>query len=249
MSSYSTRYGIIADIHSNLAALRAVLDSLSREEVGPILCAGDVVGYGPNPHEVIEALGNLPLRSIRGNHDRYAMGEDTDQIRSATAEAVAYTRRVMVPSDKAFLQSLLDTMLYQDRILLVHGSPRDRDEYILTQDAAILSYRYLRSEFAGIYLCFFGHTHLPTAVGDSKVVYDIEPNYTIKLKFMVPYLINPGSVGQPRDGRPEAAYAVLDTAEKTVTFRRVAYDIEDTCRRMQEACLPKYLAERLRVGK
>ncbi|HUT35995.1 MAG TPA: metallophosphoesterase family protein [Planctomycetota bacterium] len=249
MSSNPLRYGIIADIHSNLAALRAVLDALAGEDVGTILCMGDVVGYGPCPHEVIEALETAPLHSIRGNHDRYALGENSEQIRPSTAQAVEYTRRCLSPSDNAFLEGLRDTMLYQDRILLVHGSPREPDEYILNQEAAILNHRYLRSQYGGINLCFFGHSHLPTIVGDGKVVYEIDSGYTLKLKFMVPYLINPGSVGQPRDGNPAAAYAVLDTAEKTVTFRRVAYDVEDTQRRIQEAGLPRYLGERLRVGK
>ena len=249
MTSSPLRYGIITDLHSNLAALRAVLEALEHEGVGSYLCMGDIVGYGPNPHEVIETLARLPIQSIRGNHDRYAMGENSDQIRSSTAEAIGYTRKCLSATDKAFLEGLKDTMLYQDRVLLVHGSPRDRDEYILSQEAAILSHRCLREEYAGIYLCFFGHSHLPTIVGDGKVVYEIDTGYTLNLKFMVPYLINPGSVGQPRDGNPEAAYAVLDTGEKTVTFRRVPYGVEDTHRRILEAGLPRYLGDRLRVGK
>jgi len=249
MSSSSWRYGIIADIHSNLSALRAVLDALSHEDVATILCMGDIVGYGPSPSEAIEALAKLPLKCIRGNHDRYALGEDSDQIRMATAEAVEYTRRCLSESDKAFLEGLKDTMLYQDRFLLVHGSPRDRDEYILSEEGAVANYRHLRSEYTGIYLCFFGHSHLPTAVGDGKIVHDIPPGYTLTLKSMTAYLVNPGSVGQPRDGNPDAAYAVLDTAEKTVVFKRAPYDVEDTHRRVLEAGLQRHLADRLRVGK
>jgi len=244
-----TRFGIIADIHSNLAALRAVLDALAREEVGTVLCLGDVVGYGPSPHEVIAALGKVTLQGIRGNHDRYALGENSDQIRAATAEAVEYTRRCLTDTDKAFLTAPQDTLLYQDRILLVHGSPRNRDEYILTQESAVLSYRHMRAEYAGVYLCFFGHTHLPMAVGDGRVAQDLDHGCTIGLKFMVPYLLNPGSVGQPRDGNPDAAYAVLDLAERAVTFRRVPYDVADTQNRMRDAGLPRYLADRLAVGK
>jgi len=249
MASSPLRYGIIADLHSNLAALHAVLEALDHEGVDTYLCMGDVVGYGPSPHEAIETLGRLPIQCIRGNHDRYALGENSDQIRSSTAEAVEYTRRCLSAEDMAFLGGLKDTLLYQDRVLVVHGSPRDRDEYILSQEAAILNHRCLREDYAGIYLCFFGHSHLPTIVGDGKVIYEIDSGYTLKLKFMVPYLINPGSVGQPRDNNPEAAYAVLDTGEKTVTFRRVPYDVEDTHRRILEAKLPRYLGDRLRVGK
>ncbi len=249
MSPYSPRYGIIADVHSNLAALRAVLAALDREEVNSILCMGDIVGYGPSPCEVIADLSKLPLHSIRGNHDRYALGENTDQVRAATAEAVDYTRKCLTPADRAFLDGLRDSLLYDDRILLVHGSPRDRDEYILTQESAIYALRYLRSEFAGIYLSLFGHTHIPAAIGDGRVIYEIAQGYTLKMKPLTPYLVNPGSVGQPRDGNPDAAYAVLDLAERTVTFKRAAYDIEDTCRRVLKAGLQRHLADRLRVGK
>jgi len=249
MSWYSSRCGIIADLHSNFAAVRAVLSALAKEEVGTVLCAGDIVGYGPSPCEVIDALRDLPLQSIRGNHDRYALGEDSEQIRAATAEAVEYTRRVLTPACHGFLEGIEDTMLYQDRVLLFHGSLRNRDEYILTPEAAVTSLRLLRSDYAGIYLAFFGHTHLPTIIGDGKVLYEIKPSSTVKLKAMTPYIINPGSVGQPRDGNPDAAYAVLDTAERTVTFRRVPYDIDDTCQRVLKAGLQRHLGERLRVGK
>ena len=249
MAASSPRYGIITDIHSNLAALRAVLDALQHENIGSILCLGDLVGYGPSPSEVIAQLRGLPLHSIRGNHDRYALGEDSDQIRSATAEAVDYTRRSLSPEDLAFLGSLPDWQMFENRILLVHGSPRDRDEYIVSNEFAITNFKYFKSEYAGIYLCFFGHTHLPMIIGDGKVVRQFEPNYVLKLKHMTEYLINPGSVGQPRDGNPDAAYAVLDLAEATVTFRRVPYDIEDTHRRVLAAGLQRHLGDRLRVGK
>ncbi|MBM4030495.1 MAG: metallophosphoesterase family protein [Planctomycetes bacterium] len=251
MSSPSDRYGIIADIHSNLAALRAVLDALAREDIGAVLCMGDIVGYGPDPCEVISALNGLPLplTTIRGNHDCYALGENTDLIRSSTAEAVEYTRRCLSADDKAFLEGLSEKALCQDRILIVHGSPQCRDDYILSREAAAENYKFFCTNYAGINLCFFGHTHLPMAVGDGKVLHDITPGLTLPLRFMTPYMINPGSVGQPRDGNPHAAYAVLDMAQKTVTFKRVPYDVEETHRRMLDAGLPRYLGDRLRVGK
>jgi predicted phosphodiesterase len=249
MSSFSPRYGIIADIHSNLAALRAVLDALSREKIASMLCLGDIVGYGPSPHEAVKELDTVPLHSIRGNHDRYALGEASDQIRRSTAEAVDYTRQHLTPADLALLQGLPDKELFEDRVLLVHGSPRDRDEYILSNEFAIANYRYLRTEYAGVYLCLFGHTHIPTIIGDGKVIRQIDSGHTLKLKMMTPYLVNPGSVGQPRDGKPEAAYAVLDLDESTITLKRVPYDVEDTCRRVLEAGLQRHLGDRLRVGK
>jgi len=249
MPSFSPRYGIIADIHSNLAALRAVLDALEREHVASILCLGDLVGYGPDPHEVIKALEGRPLHSIRGNHDRYTLGENTDQIRPATAEAIAYTRRSITPADESFLASLPDTEMFEDQVLLVHGSLRDRDEYILSNEIATANYRLFRSDYGGIYLCFFGHTHFPMIIGDGKVVRQIAPGHVLKLKFMAQYIINPGSVGQPRDGNPDAAYAVLDLGESTVTFQRVPYDIEETHSRVLAAGLQRHLGDRLRAGR
>lgn len=249
MSWYSPRYGIIGDIHSNLAALRAVLDDLAREQIASVLCVGDIVGYGPSPNEVIQALDVLRVHSIRGNHDRYALGENSDLLRTATAEAVDYTRQQLTPDSRAVLEALKDTLMFDDRILLVHGSPRDRDEYILTQEGAVANYRHFRAQYGGIYLCLFGHTHLPTVVGDGQVVHDIPSGYTLHLKMMTQYLVNAGSVGQPRDGNPDAAYAVLDVTERTVTFRRVRYDVEDTRRRVLEAGLQRHLGDRLLVGR
>ena len=249
MPSFSPRYAIIADIHSNLAALRAVLDALARERVASTLCLGDIVGYGPSPHEVIKQLDSLPMHCIRGNHDRYALGEAPEQIRAATAEAVDYTRRCLTAADKSFLDALADTEMFEDHVLLVHGSPRDRNEYILSNESAIANYRHFRTEYAGLELCLFGHTHFPMVVGDGKVVRQIDPGHVLKLKRLTPYLVNPGSVGQPRDGHPEAAYAVLDLGEHTIAFQRVPYDVEDTHRRVLEAGLQRHLGDRLRVGK
>lgn len=249
MAPYSSRYAIVADIHSNLAALKAVLEAISREDVASVICLVDIVGYGPSPCEAIAALRTVRLHCIRGNHDRYALGENTDNIRTATAEAVDYTRRALGPAEKRFLEELADTQLFDDRILLVHGSPRERDEYILTIEGATANYRYFRSQYAGVYLCFFGHTHIPTVVGEGKVVHDMSPGHVLKLKPLAPYLINPGSVGQPRDGNPDAAYAILDMAERSVTFKRVAYDVEDTRRRVAQAGLQRHLGDRLAVGR
>ena len=249
MGSSDSRYAILTDLHANLAAVRAVLEDIDRQGVKALLSMGDFVGYGPSPAEVIRELRGRPLEAIRGNHDRYTLGEETDLIRPATAEAIRYTRQVLAPDDVAFLESLEDTRLVDSRILLVHGSPRDRDEYIISVELAIANYRHLRAEDAGIYLCLFGHTHVPLVVGDGKVIREIEPDQTLELKPMVPYLINPGGVGQPRDGNPDAAYAILDLGKRTITFKRVPYDVEDTQKRIAEAGLQRHLADRLALGR
>ena len=249
MRSFSPRYAILTDIHSNYGALRAVLDAIAEQGVAAILCLGDLVGYGPNPHEVVKELEKLPNHCIRGNHDRYALGEQSDEIRAATAQAIDYTKRCLTPADLAFLQKLPDTTMFDDRILLVHGSPRNRDEYIVSAEGAVANYKHFRAEYAGIDLCFFGHTHVPMLIGDGRVVRQITPNEPVRLKRRTPYLINPGSVGQPRDGNPDAAFGVLDMDASTMTFHRVAYDIEDTHQRILDAGLQRHLGDRLRVGK
>lgn len=243
------RYGIITDIHANLAALRAVLDALAREDVSAYLCMGDVVGYGPSPAEAIAELRKLPLQCIQGNHDRYTLGQTANEVRAATAEAIEYTRRVLCDDDMAFLRELPDEQLFDGRILLAHGSPRDPDEYIMSAEIAITNYKYFRAQYNGVSVCLFGHTHVPTIVGDGRVVREIEPGKAIRLKHLAPYLINPGSVGQPRDGNPDAAFAVLDLDEGTFTFHRVPYDVEDTYRRILEAGLQRHLGDRLRSGR
>lgn len=249
MRSFSPRYAIITDIHSNLAALRAVLDAVADRGVAAILCLGDLVGYGPSPHEVVKELEQLPIRCICGNHDRYALGQQSDEVRAATAEAIDYTRQHLTPADENFLRGLPDTMMFEDRILLVHGSPRSRDEYIVAAEVAVANYKHFRAEYAGIDLCFFGHTHVPMLIGDGRVVRQVTPGEPVALKRRTPYLINPGSVGQPRDGNPDAAFGILDLDESTMTFHRVAYDVEDTHRRILEAGLQRHLGDRLRVGK
>ena len=249
MTSLSPRIALITDIHANLAALRAVLDAIAQERVGTYLCMGDLVGYGPSPHEVVAELRTLPVTCINGNHDRYTIGEIAAEVRPATREAIEYTRRVLAPEDMEFLRSLPDRLLVDTRVLLVHGSPRERDEYILSSEVAIASYKLFRADYGGVFHGFFGHTHIPMLIGDGKVVRQIDPNSTVGLKFRMPYLINPGSVGQPRDGNPDAAFGILDTEAHTFTFRRVPYDIDDTCKRIVEAGLQPHLGDRLRVGK
>jgi predicted phosphodiesterase len=244
-----TRFAILTDLHANLAAVRAVLDDIDRQGVTSLLCMGDFVGYNASPAEVIRAFHDRPLTAIRGNHDRYALGENTDLIRPATAEAIAFTRKALGPDDLAFLQPLDDSRLVDNRILLVHGSLRDRDEYIIPTEVAIANHRLLRTDYAGVYLAFFGHTHIPLIVGEGRVIRDIPKGHVLELQRMTPYLINPGAVGQPRDGNPDAAYAILDLAARTVTFHRVAYDVADTQRRILEAGLQRHLADRLAAGR
>jgi len=239
------RLAVLSDIHSNLAALEAVRGDMPA--VDEVWVLGDVVGYGPQPNEVISALQAMGARTVLGNHDGAAIGiVDTNDFNPDAAEAIAWTAGVIDANTRAYLASLPE-MRCEGELTAVHGSPRDPIwEYIVSPRVAAANLDSFKSRH-----CLFGHTHQPvifraddgrieivTATDDSPVAIDSQRS-----------LINPGSVGQPRDGNPHAAYLVLDTESRRVEFRRVAYDIDLTQRLMRAAGLPARLAERLAYGR
>jgi diadenosine tetraphosphatase ApaH/serine/threonine PP2A family protein phosphatase len=239
------RLAVLSDIHSNLAALEAVRGDMPA--VDEVWVLGDVVGYGPQPNEVISALQEMGARTVLGNHDGAAIGiVDSNDFNPDAAEAIAWTAGVIDANTRAYLASLPE-MRCEGELTAVHGSPRDPIwEYIVSPRVAAANLDSFKSRH-----CLFGHTHLPvifraddgrieivTATDDSPVAIDSQRS-----------LINPGSVGQPRDGNPHAAYLVLDTESRRVEFRRVAYDIDLTQRLMRAAGLPPRLAERLAYGR
>lgn len=239
------RLAVLSDIHSNLAALEAVRGDMPA--VDEVWVLGDVVGYGPQPNEVISALQEMGARTVLGNHDGAAIGiVDTNDFNPDAAEAIAWTAGAIDANTRAYLASLPE-MRCEGELTAVHGSPRDPIwEYIVSPRVAAANLDSFKSRH-----CLFGHTHLPvifraddgrieivTATDDSPVAIDSQRS-----------LINPGSVGQPRDGNPHAAYLVLDTESRRVEFRRVAYDIDLTQRLMRAAGLPPRLAERLAYGR
>ena len=240
---------ILSDIHANLEALRAVLDD-ARGRYDRILCLGDLVGYGADPNAVVEwARENVDV-VIRGNHDRASAAEDpsgfdTIDTFNPTAQALTYwTREALLPENRVYLQTLPRGPLPYHGVDLVHGSPADEDEYVVTiADAAPLLAALEAT------LTFFGHTHRQggflrkrRTMGPlpAKRNLELEPDYF--------YLINPGSVGQPRDADPRAAYAVYSPEERTVEFRRVAYDVDRAAAKIRAAGLPDFLAARLHEG-
>jgi diadenosine tetraphosphatase ApaH/serine/threonine PP2A family protein phosphatase len=239
------RLAVLSDIHSNLAALEAVRGDMPA--VDEVWVLGDVVGYGPQPNEVISALQAMGARTVLGNHDGAAIGiVDTNDFNPDAAEAIAWTAGVIDANTRAYLASLPE-MRCEGELTAVHGSPRDPIwEYIVSPRVAAANLDSFKSRH-----CLFGHTHQPvifraddgrieivTATDDSPVAIDSQRS-----------LINPGSVGQPRDGNPHAAYLVLDTESRQVEFRRVAYDVDLTQRLMRAAGLPPRLAERLAYGR
>jgi diadenosine tetraphosphatase ApaH/serine/threonine PP2A family protein phosphatase len=239
------RIAVLSDIHSNLAALEAVLGDLPTVHEAWIL--GDTVGYGPQPNEVILTLQALGARSVLGNHDGAAIGTvDANAFNPDARRAIEWTAQVIDDNSRAYLASLPEVRREGD-MTAVHGSPRDPVwEYIFSEEIAARNL----TAFDTV-LCLHGHTHVPMvyAVAEDDVVPLASlPDAPIELGGRRA-LVNPGSVGQPRDGNPAASYLLLDTDVGRIEFRRVRYDIDRTQRLMREASLPLRLAERLSYGR
>ena len=240
------RYLLISDIHANLPALQAVLNDASSYDV--IWCLGDLVGYGPNPNGCIEEIKNLPHICVVGNHDWGALGRTDPFVFNQDArEALLWTQSVLDPNKRAFLGTLSKTVMFED-YLLAHGSPREPIwEYLLDANRAKDS--FLAAVFG---VAFVGHTHLPMVfewLEESQEARLLIPSLGEPVNLNGRRLIiNPGSVGQPRDGDARAAYGILDTEAQTFEFYRVSYPVEITQARMRARGLPPRLIDRLEVG-
>lgn len=242
---------ILSDIHSNRDALEAVL-AHAAGQYDEIVCCGDLVGYNACPREVVAWAADAVSRIVRGNHDRVcAFIEEPNDFNSYALEAARWTNAQLTPSQIAWLRALPVGPLLAEGFEMFHGSPFDEDDYVVDREQARFLYGALRSP-----VCFFGHTHLQGGwmwvrggivdlrrprFGETETIYEIEDGALC--------LINPGSVGQPRDRDPRAAYALWDANRRLVTLRRVEYSVETAQRRMLEAGLPENLALRLAFGR
>lgn len=239
------RIAVLSDIHANLAALDAVREDLP--ELDETWVLGDIVGYGPQPNEVIRALQEMGARSVLGNHDGAAIGTvDPADFNPDARSAIEWTAGVVDPNSRAYLAALPEVRR-DGELTAVHGSPRDPIwEYIVSPGVAAANLGAFETR-----LCLFGHTHLPVIfhVEDGQMaVVPAMPDAPIQID-AGRALVNPGSVGQPRDGNPAAAYLLMDTDAGVVEFRRVAYDVDQTQRLMRQTDLPPRLAERLSYGR
>ncbi len=239
------RIAVLSDIHGNLAALEAVRADLPPVEEVWVL--GDIVGYGPQPNEVIAALQEMGVRSVLGNHDAAAIGSITaDDFNPEARAAIKWTAQALDANAKTYLATLPEVRVSGD-LTAVHGSPRDPIwEYITSTTVAAANMASFET-----WLCLFGHTHLPVIFRDDDGRMEMlpaTPGHPTRLDARRA-LINPGSVGQPRDGIPASAYLILDDRDATAEFRRVAYDIGRTQRLMREVGLPARLADRLTWGR
>jgi predicted phosphodiesterase len=245
------RYLVLSDIHSNKEALSAVLQFVRRKPWNKVVFLGDLVGYGANPNQTVDMLRGLkPLVAIRGNHDKVCSGiEDGELFNRIALEAAMWTRRKLTRSNLRWLKSLPRGPIVVDKAFAIsHGTPIDEDAYIFGEIEALNVFR--QTDFP---VCFFGHSHFPVIFGLSPdsitTILTIAPSFRFRLKEGVRYLINPGSIGQPRDGNPLASFAIYDSASRVVTIHRIAYRVEETQGKILKAGLPRPLADRLALGR
>ena len=246
------RFLILSDIHANNTALEAALDVVEGRWERAI-CLGDVVGYGPDPNEVIDRVRTLEAVIIRGNHDKAACGlADAEDFNPVARAAATWTHEHLRPDNLTYLQQLPQGPLVADGLALVHGAYHDEDEYVFAPAQALDGLLESPSP-----VTFFGHTHFQGgfAFRDNKLeVLQLRPapgaNFAaLRVDPNTRYLLNPGSIGQPRDGDPRAAFAVADMDHGVVEFWRVPYDIEAVQLRMEHAGLPEPLILRLSFGR
>jgi len=243
------RHLVLSDLHANLEALQAVLDEAGAR-CGGTLVLGDIVGYGADPNPVIRILRGLPgLVAIRGNHDRVAASlEEADGFNEAARQSALWTRRTLSAESREFLAALPRGPLeFSPGKLLSHGTPIDEDQYLMDEGEARRCFERVPFD-----LCFFGHSHYPGAfvlegsrvvraplTGDAPV---------LELRTRHRYLVNPGSVGQPRDRNPRSCFAIYDDVSGTVTIRRVEYGAAEARDKILRAGLPRWLGDRLLLG-
>ena len=235
---------IVSDIHGNREALEAVVDD-ARGRYDRVVCLGDLAGYGADPNFTVEWARTNVTAIVRGNHDKVCAGlEPVTSFRPAARAAAEWTQNALTVENRAYLERLPRGTLPYEGFDLVHGSPLNEDDYLLT----MADLHTIRNEIETP-LSFFGHTHLQggflIARGSVKT---IDLHLALELEANYRYLVNPGSVGQPRDGDPRAAYAVYRAEDHVVEFRRVAYDTFAAGEKIRAAGLPDSLASRLLTG-
>ena len=239
------KFAIIADIHANLEAFQVVLNDIKEQKCTHYACVGDVVGYGPNPKECLKIVRDMNMPCVKGNHDEYCSIDDQlDGFNPHAAEAVNWTRQQLTPDERQWLRELKYFRMVTS-FSMVHATldGPQRWGYVFDKLAAAASFTYQNTG-----VCFFGHTHVPVAFIRDTVVrggtyskFKVDPSKK--------YFVNVGSVGQPRDNNPKAAYVVYDMDEGTIELRRLDYDIAAVQKKILDVGLPARLAERLAYGR
>src|SRR5277367_911232 len=240
------KFAIIADIHANLEAFQVVLADIKEQKCTHYACVGDVVGYGASPRECLKIVRDKGMPCVKGNHDEYcSMDEALEGFNPHAAEAVNWTRQQLNPEERQWLRELKYFRIVTS-FSMVHATldGPQRWGYVFDKLAAAASFTYQNTG-----VCFFGHTHVPVAfIRDTK---DVRGGTYSKFKVdpSKKYFVNVGSVGQPRDNNPKAAYVVYDVNEGTIELRRLDYDIAAVQKKILDVGLPPRLAERLAYGR
>lgn len=239
------KYGILGDIHANLEALEAVLAAMEKHKPDKLMCVGDVVGYGADPSACIAKIREIGATTVAGNHDFATIDKiNVDFFNSYAREAALWTRRMLTKEEKGWLASLPLVELIDD-CTLVHATLHSPElfEYIQTSYDAHLSFEQMTT-----HICFLGHSHVPvTFIQKRSVSFTMEPKINVDPNAKT--IVNVGSVGQPRDENPDAAFAIYDEATHQMEIFRIPYDIEKAAGKIVKAGLPEILAERLRYGR
>ncbi len=231
---------IISDIHGNLEALTSALDYIHQQGITEVYCLGDIVGYGPNPNECVEIVRQQCKVVLMGNHDYAAIGLARIEYFNEFAKLATYwTMDRLSPANKEFLKGL-PFMHQTDRMLMVHASPTHPSHwyYILNMNDALLEMQSFRQN-----VCFVGHSHVPIVFNQKETIRSdviIEPNQK--------YIVNVGSVGQPRDGDPRLSFVIFDLESGKLQYVRLEYDVKRTYEKIIKNGLPEFLAERLLKG-
>ncbi len=223
------KIAVIADVHSNLVALKEVLSEIEKLGDLPIIHCGDLVGYNPWPNQVVELMKKRGIKSVMGNHDRVVVTRETGWFNPTAARAIDWTADTLTPENTDYLK-FLPQAVREEEYFMVHGSPlRPIEEYVFPDYRRAILEEFLKIAERDILI--LGHTHQPFAIRLGERL-----------------ILNPGSVGQPRDGDPRAAFAVLDTEKREAEIKRVGYDIEEVARELSTAGLPETLGQRLFYG-
>jgi len=240
------RYGIFSDIHSNLEALETVLDAYKKENIDTYFCLGDIIAYATDVNECIEKVKNLNCVTITGNHEWGCLNKlGLDYFNDLAAEAITWTKPKLKSENRNYLESL--NLIYQDKdFTLVHGSLNNSEEfhYIFDEKDAQKTFDLLETN-----VCFVGHTHRAGffVKEEGLISYTTQP--VLKIERLKKYIVNAGSVGQPRDRDPRASFCIYDTQKQEIEIKRIDYPIKKTYDKIVKAGLPIFLAERLLVGK
>jgi predicted phosphodiesterase len=253
------RVAVVSDLHANLEAVRAVFDRIDALGADQVVCLGDVVGYNANPNEVVAELRRRGVPCVQGNHDAMAASDESPaEFGSLARGAILWTRRALATDHRRYLGGLPSQVPIGRDAVGVHGAPSHRDRYVLSVSEAVEEFEEAAARLPAARVVFFGHTHLPVVFreheGRVAVIWSSRgagaggEAATVDLAAPGRYLVNPGGVGQPRDGLTTAPFAIYDDTTATVRIERVAYDIEACAAAIERSGLDRRLAERLRHG-